>query len=114
MAMVYGEVSTFHGKCSTPAISRIDILTSCILYYNNYAIAFYAEEHEFKILFYAWDDSHGIVYNRELVFNNSPRIEDDDQDGGDNQATGNKKNLQYGHKSQMIPKTPLQIGLTTY
>ena len=58
-------------------------------------LAFYAEEHEFKILFYAQDDSHGIVYNHELIFNHSPRIENDDQDGGDNQATGNKKNLQY-------------------
>ena len=114
---MYGEVSSLHGKSTTPAIRRIDILTSHVLCYNNYALAFYAEEHEFKILFYAWDDSHGIVYNCELIFNHSPRIEDDDQDGGDNPATGNKKNLQYAvYRTPVMDdsKNPLQMGSMTY
>ena len=95
MATMYGEVLSLHSKSTTPAIRRIDILTTCVLCYNNYVLAIYAEEHEFKILFYAQDDSHGIAYNRELIFNHSPRIEDDDQDSGHNPATGNKKNLQH-------------------
>ena len=43
------------------------------------------------------DDSHGIVYTRELIFNHSPRKEDDDdaQDGGDDEVPGNKKNLDH-------------------
>ena len=60
--MMYGEVSSLHSKSSTPAIRRIDILASHILCYNKYAITFYAEEHEFKILFCAQDDHHGIIY----------------------------------------------------
>ena len=97
MPIIYGEVSSLHGKSSTPAIRRIDILASHILCYNNYALTFFAEEHEFKILFYAWDDSHGIVYTHELIFNHSPRKEDDDdaQDGGDDEVPGNKKNLDH-------------------
>ena len=97
MPTMYGEVSSLHSKSSTLAIRRIDILTSQVLCYNNYALTFYVEEHEFKILFYAQDDSHGIIYTHELIFNHSPRIEDDDDDQncGDNQGPGNKKNLEH-------------------
>ena len=81
----------------TSAIRRIDILASHILYYNYYVLTFFAKEHEFKILFYAQDDSHGIIYTCELIFNHSPRIEndDDDEDPSDDQVTGNKKNLEH-------------------
>ena len=72
-------------------------MASRILYYNNYALTFFAEEHEFKILFYAWDDSHWIVYTLELIFNHSPRKDNDDsaQGGGNDEAPGNKKNLDH-------------------
>ena len=96
MPMMYGEVSSLHGKSTTLVIRRIDTLASCILCYNNYALTFFAEEHEFKILFYAQDDSHRIIYTCELVFNHSPRKDDDDvQDGGDDEVPGNKKNLDH-------------------
>ena len=98
MPTMYGDVSSLHRKSTTPAIRRFDILASCILCYNHYALAFFAEEHEFKILFCALDDSYGLIYIHELIFNHSPRIEDDnddDQDGGDAQVPGNKKNLEH-------------------
>ena len=97
MPTMYSGVSFLHSKSTTPAIRRIDILASHILCYNHYVLTFFAEEHEYKILFYAWDDSHGIIYTCELIFNHSPRIEDDDddQDGGDDEGPGNKKNLEH-------------------
>ena len=89
MPTMYGGVSSLHSKSTTPAIGRIDILASRLLCYINY-------EHELKILFYTWDDSHGIIYTCELIFNHSPRKDDDDaQDSGDDEAPGNKKNLDH-------------------
>ena len=116
MPTMYGELSSLHGKLTTPAIRRIDIWASHILCYNNYALTFFAEEHEFKILFYAWDDTHGIVYTCELVFNHSTRKDDDDdtQDGGDDEAPGNKKNLDhavYGTSIMTNNQNPPPDGL---
>ena len=116
MPTMYGEVSSLHGKSTTPAIRRIDILASHILCCNNYTLTFFAEEHEFKILFYMWDDSHGIVYTCELVFNHSPRKDDDDdaKDGGDDEVPGNKKNLDhavYGIPNTDDNQNPLPDGL---
>ena len=100
MPMMYGEVSSLHGKSTTPAIRRIDILASCILCYNYYALTFFAEEHEFKILFYARMIAMGLstLMNLSSTPPPPPRKDNDDddaQDGGDDEAPGNKKNLDH-------------------
>ena len=52
-----------------------------------------------------WDDTHRIIYTHELIFNHSPRIENDDDDAedpGDDQVTGNKKNPEHAEHGTLI------------
>ena len=60
----YGEVSSLQGQLNIPAINRINILAAHILCYNKYAIAFYAEENAFSILFYSQNDGNGRIFQK--------------------------------------------------
>ena len=51
MPTLYGEVSSIRDRLNILAINRINILAAHILCYNKHAIAFYAEENAFSILF---------------------------------------------------------------
>ena len=83
MPTLYGEVSSIQGRSNIPAINRINILVAHILWYNKHAIAFYAEENVFNILFYGWDDGNGRIFSETLNMDHSPRIEDEDEDDDD-------------------------------
>ena len=86
MPTLYGEVSSLQGQLNVPAMNRINILAAHILCYNKYAIAFYAEENAFSILFYGWDDGNGRIFLETLNMDHSPRIEAEDEDNNNNDS----------------------------
>ena len=78
MPTLYGEVSSIQGRSNVLEINRINILAARILCYNKHAIAFYAEENAFSILFYGWDDGNGRILLETLNMDHSPRMEAED------------------------------------
>ena len=109
MPTLYDEVSSLQGQSNVLAINRINILAACILCYNKHAIAFYADENAFSILFHGQDDGNGRIFLETLNVDHSPRIEaeaededDDDNDSDeDNDDKPSKKDLEkavYGTK----------------
>ena len=120
MPTLYGEVSSIQGRSNVPAINRINILAAHILCYNKHAIAFYAEENAFSILFYGWDDGNGRVFLETLNMDHSPRIEaededdDDDNDEEDSDDKPSKKDLEnavYGTQPTCENLSPRPDGL---
>ena len=119
MPTLYGEVSSIQGRSNVPAINRINILAAHILCYNKHAIAFYAEENAFSILFYGWDDDNGRIFLETLNMDHSPRIEaedeDEDDDDNDEEDDDNKpfkkylKNAVYGTQPTRENLSPLQM-----
>ena len=121
MPTLYGEVSSIQGRSNVPAINRINILAAHILCYNKQAIAFYAEENAFSILFYGQDDGNGRIFLETLNMDHSPRIEaededddDDDNDEEDDDDKPSKKDLEnavYGTQPTHENPSPLPDGL---
>ena len=119
MPTLYGEVSSPHGRLNIPAINRINILAAHILCYNKYAIAFYAEENAFSILFYGRDDGNGRIFLETLNMDHSPRIEaedkddnnDDDEDDGDKPSKKDLEKAIYGTQPTRDNQSLLPDGL---
>ena len=113
MPTLHSGVSSIQGWSNVPAINRINILAARILCYNKHAIAFYAEENAFSILFYGRDDGNGRIFLETLNMDHSPRIEakDEDEDDDDNDKDDDdkpsKKDLKkavYGTQPMWKPK----------
>ena len=120
MPTLYGEVSSIQGQSNILAINRINILAARILCYNKHAIAFYAEENAFSILFYGWDDGNGRIFSEILNMDHSPRIEaededdDDDDNDEDDDDKPSRKDLEkavYGTQPTHENQSPLPDGL---
>ena len=101
-------------------MNRTNILAAHILCYNKHAIAFYAEENAFSILFYGWDDGNGRIFSEILNMDHSPRIEAEDEDDDDNNNDEDddnkpsKKNLEKavnGTQPTCENESPLPDGL---
>ena len=122
MPTLYGEVSSIQGRSNVLAINRINILAARILCYNKHAIAFYAEENAFSILFYGQDDGNGRIFSETLNMDHSPRLEAEDEDDDsnnnndeeDNDDKPSKKVLEnavYGTQLTCENLSPLPDGL---
>ena len=120
MPTLYCEVFSIQGRSNVPAINRINILATHILCYNKHAIAFYAEENAFTILFYGRDDGNGRIFSETLNMDHSPKIEaedvadDDDDSDEDNDDKLYKKDLEkavYGTQPTPENQSPLPDGL---
>ena len=102
MPTLHGEVSSIQSRSNVPAINRINIHAAHILCYNKHAIAFYAEEITFSILFYGRDDGNGRIFLETLNMDHSPRIEaededdDNDEDDDDKPSKKDLENTVYG------------------
>ena len=115
----YNKVIGTMSKTFAVPVQNYSPIYKCLCY-NKHAIAFYAEENAFSILFYSQDDGNGRIFSETLNMDHSPRIEaehedydDDDNDEDDDDKPYKKylENAVYGTQSTHENLSPLLNGL---